>query len=95
MQEQLDKIEVKIDNIVEVNNQQNIQLTQLTLMFKQNHEILVEHQKRSEASEARIQLMEDKFLSHLSFLRGAMWIVGSIFSVSIAILGLLAKMKIL
>lgn len=77
------RIERKLDMITQENSKQNITLGKMEVLFEKNTEILVEHQRRSLASERRLDVVEKtvehtdrKIASHLSFIKGAIWFVG-------------------
>lgn len=81
----LNKIEVKIDKLTDQNGEQNVKLGKMEVMFEKQQTILDEHQRRSIASENRINLIEkhqsniDKtFEKHLSFVKGSIWVVGAL-----------------
>ena len=90
----LEKLELKLEKIEEVNSQQNVILAKMESMFERQQDILEEHQRRSLASEKRIEILEDSMNkvdksveSQVSFVRGAMFILGGL----ISLLGLFLK----
>jgi hypothetical protein len=81
------RVENKLDLIKEENNKQNIMLGKMEVLFEKNTEILEEHQRRSLASENRLDIVEQaveqtekKIVSHLSFIKGAIWVLGGLAS---------------
>ena len=83
------RIEKKLDLLTTENSKQNITLGKMEVLFEKNTEILQEHQRRSLASERRLDVVEKtvehtdkKIASHLAFLRGAIWFVGIISTVA-------------
>ena len=96
----LDKLETKVDNLFDINSKQNVILAKMEVMFEKQQETLEEHQRRSLASENRLELMESKqikmdtkFEKHLSYLNGAMGLIGLV-SVIAGIVGVLVKLSI-
>lgn len=80
-----DKIETKLDEISETNKRQELLLLELKINNERNTDILAEHQRRSIASENRhdvvegeIVLLQSDIRSHLSFIRGAIWLGGAV-----------------
>lgn len=88
--ETLDK---KLDHVIEVNNRQNIHLERLSVITAQNQEILNEHMRRTALNEGRIAQVENKLVNHLGFLKGAVWILGSIGTAIGAIIALIQYFK--
>lgn len=77
------RIEKKIDDLKEENSEQNVVLGRMEVLFEKNTEILEEHQRRSLASEKRLDIVEEtvertdkKIASHLAFLKGVVWVFG-------------------
>jgi hypothetical protein len=85
----LKKIEDKIDKIIEVNNTQNIHLERLAQQLERNTDSLIIHEKRTQINQERLDNFEDKFMLHLnkfdghiSFVKGAVWVLGVLFAIT-------------
>lgn len=85
----LKKIEDKIDKIIEVNNTQNIHLERLAQQLERNTDSLIIHEKRTQINQERLDNFEDKFMLHLnkfdghiSFVKGAVWVLGILFAIA-------------
>ena len=78
MKTKFDQLDQKLDQVIDVNNQQNIHLEKLSGIAEQNRVVLDSHMKRTEINEARIILVENSLTTHLGFIKGAVWILGSI-----------------
>lgn len=90
----IEKVENKVDDITKVNHNQNIILNKLEIMFEKQQEILEEHQRRSLASERRIEIMENKSTKNAGFIQGAAWIVGGLATL-ISVYSILVKVNII
>lgn len=86
-----EKLEDKLEKLVECMNRQEVHLGRLSVITDKQEQNLVEHMKRTEANEERLTLMENTLLEHLSFVKGAVYVVGFL----ITILTLLDKLKLL
>lgn len=78
----IDKLENKVDRLVELSHKQDIQLERLTGILEKNTESLIVHEKRTTVSEQRLEEFEDIFTKHLmvveknfTFAKGAFWAV--------------------
>lgn len=76
--EKLIVLEEKIDKLSETNSRQDVHLERLTNISESNTHILREHMRRTEANETRIIQVETALVKHLSFIKGAVWVVGCI-----------------
>lgn len=81
----IDKLEDKVDKLVELSHKQDIQLERLTGILEKNTESLIVHEKRTTVSEQRLEEFEDIFARHLkvveknfNFAKGAFWAVSFI-----------------
>ena len=81
------KIEEKLDKIIDTNVRQDITLERLTLIIEQQEANLQEHMRRTEANEKnvatnqkRLMHIENTLTSHLSFVKGAVYVVGIVVS---------------
>lgn len=89
MKEDIVRLELKVDKVIEVNNRQDVHLAKLSTIAEQNKEILDEHMARTAANEQRIELVERSIDKHLSFIQGAIKIAGLIFGTIVTIIGVL------
>lgn len=75
------RIELLEDGQVRLEETLNTQtkiLVRLDTMITHNSEVLNEHQRRSTASEKRLDLLEQKDAHYKSFIKGATWVFGGI-----------------
>ena len=66
-----EKIEQTLDNQTDI-------LKDLKDILERNTETLETHERRSTASEKRLDILEKKDIKYKSFVRGAVWVLGSI-----------------
>lgn len=99
--EDLQRIEVKVDKVIEVNNRQDVHLAKLSTIAEQNKVILDEHMARTAANERHIKMTEErtfkletKLEKHLSFLTGVIKVFSVLVTV-VGVLGGLAKMGVI
>lgn len=96
--ERLSKIEDKIDDLIAQNGEQNVQIAMITTILDKNTESLITHEKRTTMSEERQGVIEDALNTHLSdfnkilsFGKGAVWVLGFLFTTGFAVTGFLVK----
>lgn len=78
----LEKIDDKIDMLVELNHKQDINMTTMSAILDKNTDSLILHEKRTTVSEDRQGIVEDTLSAHLlnfnkivSFGKGAAWLL--------------------
>ena len=76
----MEELKKKINEIDEKVTDQKIMLIELKSMFKHQQDVLEEHQRRSMASENRLDVVEKEVIKHLSFFKGAIWLFGGFFT---------------
>ena len=89
----IDKLEDKVDKLVELSHKQDIQLERLTGILEKNTESLITHEKRTTISEQRLEEFENVFIKHLmlveknfTFAKGAFWSVSLIVTLSLTLI---------
>lgn len=90
--ERLERLETKVDKLNEVNNEQNLTLTKMAVLFDQQQEILKEHVKRSKLNEQHILVVEKTLEKHLQFIRGVIWLAGFLSATLFTVLGIIVKL---
>lgn len=82
------KIEDKLDKMTEVNIRQDITLAKIAVILESQEKNLEEHMRRTEAAEKgvetnqrRLLTIENTLTAHLSFVKGAVYIIGILVSV--------------
>lgn len=82
----LAKVEDKQDKLLEVVAEQNQILARMQVIQQNHHESLEEHHRRTTIAEERLSLLEKKDHHFQSFIKGAMWVIGGLVSLSAAAL---------
>jgi len=90
--ERLERLESKVDKLNEVNNEQNMTLTKMAVLFENQQSILNEHIRRSISNEQHIHIVEKTLEKHLHFIRGVIWVAGVFCASLIGILGIIIKL---
>ena len=83
--EKLTRVYDKLDIIVEHNSKQDIGMAKITEILDINTQSLKEHMKRSDTLEKHVSLLEKSLIKHLSFVRGACWVMAGIITVATAL----------
>lgn len=84
MDSQLDRLEAKVDKTIEAVVDISLNVAKMEVHLERNTDSLSEHMRRTDASELRIERLEK--IEH--WMRGAVWIILGIGSISLAILKL-------
>ena len=87
-EKRLEKIQVKIDEVHQVQYEIKESLVRIDTTLEHNHQNWVQHMARTEANERIIDELKDTFTKHLGFVKGATWVIGTLWLCSIAVAGL-------
>lgn len=82
MDAKLSKVEDKQDKLLEVVADQNTILAEMQIIQKQHHDSLEEHHRRTTLNEERLILLERLSHQFQAFIKGAVWVLGGLFSLA-------------
>lgn len=85
IEERLERMEDKVDDLVELNHAHDLSLQRIATTLEKNTESLIIHERRTTLSEDRLEKFELKFEKHLSFLQGALWIIGGFATLTVIV----------
>jgi len=74
------KLDEKVDKLKDVQYKQSNTLSSIEVIMKRNTDSLVEHMRRTKASESRLEHIEDKELKYRSFIKGTSIIISVLLS---------------
>lgn len=85
--------DVRFDKLIQLQQEQSQTLVELKIILQSNTHVLEEHQRRSVASESRLDRLEKSEQKHYGFIKGSIWIISITWAVIISIASLYVKLR--
>lgn len=97
-EKRIERIEKKVDSIDEKQGTTNEELARINVTLQHNNENWLQHMARTAANEEAVEIqrqsleeMKNTFTKHLGFVKGATWVAGTMWVVSIALITILLR----
>lgn len=85
LEAKLEKVEDKQDKLLDVVSEQTQILAKIQVIQQNHHDSLEEHHRRTTIAEERLAMLEKKDHQFQSFIKGAAWVLGGLFSIFAAL----------
>jgi uncharacterized protein YjcR len=93
VEEELDHQNSKLDKMLDIQQDLATNLVEMKATLQHNTVILEEHQRRSIASENRLDRLELSEQKHHGFIRGSIWIISIFWAVALSIITIYLKTR--